>query len=231
MHCPRRQPMRVLGVVALLAATCAAGIVTPTASAADSPSLRFAPEAMVDWEPHSFNGRTRYQLVTRDGRAAVRAECDGGTGSGLVLRRKIDLRATPVVAWRWRVDAVYSGLDPHSQSGDDYPARLYVVDEHSVLRWRTRAINYVWANSQPQGSDWPNPFTDKAHMVAVASGAPTGNDGWHTAKRNIRADFERFHDRELDSVNAVAIMTDCDNAGQSTEAWYGAIRFLPAAAR
>ena len=194
----------------------------------DTTALHFPPAAIADWDTHSFNGRTGYRLVEHDDREAVQAECDGGTGSGLVLRRDIDLRETPIVEWRWQVASVYGGLDPHSESGDDYPARLYVVDEHSVLRWRTRAINYVWANSQPAGADWPNPFTGKAHMVALASGAPTDDGGWRTARRNIRADFERFHDRELDRINAVAIMTDCDNAGQRSRAWYGGIRFLPA---
>lgn len=189
-------------------------------------SLRFAPAEILEWETHSFNGTTEYRLAERDGEPAVHARCNGGTGSGYVLQREIDLEATPIMEWRWRVDAVYEGLDHRSKEGDDYPARIYVVDRHGVLRWRTRAINYVWANSQPEGSDWPNPFTDRAHMVAVASGVPE-DKGFRSQRRNLRKDFQHFHGRELGSVNVVAIMTDCDNAGQSAEAWYGAIRFLP----
>lgn len=198
-------------------------------STAAAESLRFTPADILDWQTHSFNGRTEYRLGERDGEAAVHARCEGGTGSGHVLQKKIDLGATPIMEWRWRVDAVYEGLDPNSKAGDDYPARIYVVDRHGVLRWRTRAINYVWANSQPAGSDWTNPFTDRAHMVAVASGVPE-DKGWRSQRRDLREDFQRFHGRELDSVNVVAIMTDCDNAGQTAEAWYGAIRFLPAEA-
>lgn len=201
----------------------------PAVLLSQSPGVAFNAADIIGWETVSFSGTTDYELVERDDQSAVHADCNGKSGSGLVLRKPVDLTETPVVEWRWRVGRVYQGLDPHSEAGDDYPARLYVVDEHSFLRWRTRAVNYVWANSQPVGADWSNPFTDKAHMVAVSSGTPeAGDDGWRTVRRNIRRDFERYFDRTLDSVSAVAIMTDCDNAGQRTEAWYGDIRFLPA---
>lgn len=211
-------------------ATAAIAIAVPTAAVGQSSSaLRFTPDDIMAWESVSFSGTTDYQVVERNGRTTVHADCNGKSGSGLARRESIDLTQTPVVEWRWRINEVYKGLDHQSESGDDYPARLYVVDEHSFLRWRTRAVNYVWANSQPVGADWPNPFTDKAWMVAVSSGTPeAGKHGWRTVRRNIREDFQRFFDRSLDEITAVAIMTDCDNAGQQAEAWYGDIRFLPA---
>ncbi|WP_420427598.1 DUF3047 domain-containing protein [Algiphilus sp.] len=226
--CPQRAQRapsrRMPTLLALLVLLFGNDVVTAQPTAA-----RYSPQQILQWETVSFSGTTDYRLVERDGQPAVHADCNGQSGSGLALRTPIDLTETPIVEWRWRVDQVYQGLDPHRKDGDDYPARLYVVDEHSFLRWRTRAINYVWANRQTIGSDWPNPFTDKAHMVAVNSGAPaTGEDGWQTVRRNIRRDFERYFDRSLDEITAVAIMTDCDNAGQKAEAWYGEIRFLPA---
>jgi hypothetical protein len=47
------------------------------------------------------------------------------------------------------VDHVYKGLDGRTQAGDDYAARIYVIHDGGLFAWRTRAINYVWANSQP----------------------------------------------------------------------------------
>lgn len=223
-------PASRLPALGWLAATAAVATALPAVLFAQSSSaLHFAPAEIMTWETVSFSGTTDYQLVERNGRSTVHADCNGKSGSGLALRRPVDLTQTPIVEWRWRVNGVYQGLDPHSESGDDYPARLYVVDEHSFLRWRTRAVNYVWANNQPVGTDWANPFTDRAWMVAVSSGTPDAEeDGWRTVRRNIRKDFERFFDRTLDEITAVAIMTDCDNAGQKAEAWYGDIRFLPA---
>jgi hypothetical protein len=47
-----------------------------------------------------------------------------------------------------------------------------------------------------------------------------------TERRNVLEDFRRLHDLEPTHIDALAIMTDCDNAGQSTTAWYGPIRWL-----
>ncbi len=94
------------------------------------------------------------------------------------------------------------------------------------LRWRTRALNYVWSSKKERGADWPNAYASQARMIAVRSGEDA--DGvWRTERRNVLEDFQRYHDRSPDEINAVAIMTDCDDVGQPVEAWYGEIRFLP----
>lgn len=189
----------------------------------------FKPSDILEWEVHAFADETGYELVDTDQGEVIHAQCEGNSASGLYHRKTIDLTETPVVEWRWRVDDPVNPEDETSKSGDDYAARLYVVDEHSYLRWRTRAVNYVWASQQPRGSDWENAYQSRAQMVAVESGAPDeDDDGWRTHRRNVREDFKRFHDRELDDLSVVAIMTDCDDTGKPVEAWYGQIRFLPA---
>lgn len=186
--------------------------------------LAFTPrEILATWQRESFQGETAYAL---DGEA-LRARCRD-SASGLFLRQTIDLRATPVIEWSWRVDAVFDGaVDETSKAGDDFPARLYVVRENPVLVWRTRALNYVWASAMPAGASWPNPFAAQAEMVALRSGAPATPGQWVSERRNIREDFRRYHGQEVDRIDAVAIMTDCDNRGGTAEAWYGPIRFLP----
>jgi len=206
----------------LASAALAGALASPAAFA----GLDFGPEDIIGWAPHSFVGTTDYQLVETDGRLAVRAACTEGTASGLFYRRDIDLTETPVVEWEWRVDATLSGIDETTRRGDDYPARLYLVDEAPVLRWRTRALNYVWSSTSERGQDWPNAFASQARMIAVATSEDAGS-GWRTERRNVLEDFRRFHDREPTRINAIAVMTDCDNTGQETHAWYGNIRFLP----
>lgn len=46
-----------------------------------------------------------------------------------------------------------------------------------------------------------------------------------TESRNLRKDFKRFYGLELDQIDAIAIMTDCDNSGRSGRAHYRRIRF------
>lgn len=203
-------------IAALLSLAAADGMSAPA----------FAPADIITWAPHAFAGTTDYRLVEIDGRQAVQATCTDGTASGLFYRQDIDLTRTPIVEWEWRVDESLTGIDETTRAGDDYPARLYLVDEAPFLRWRTRALNYVWSSTSEPGSDWPNAFASQARMIAVA-GAEHAGQGWRSERRNVLEDFRQHHDREPERINALAVMTDCDNTGQQTRAWYGNIRFLP----
>ncbi|MGK7297158.1 MAG: DUF3047 domain-containing protein [Candidatus Wenzhouxiangella sp. M2_3B_020] len=185
---------------------------------------------ILDWETQSFEGRTNYAIVTgADADAdhgAIRASCRDATASGLVLEREHRLADAPVLEWRWRVDSTYAGIDETTKDGDDYPARVYVVAE----RWpafRSRAINYVWASSRPPGATWENAYASQFMMVAVRSGDRQLGE-WVTERRNVLEDFRELHDLDPETVDALAIMTDCDDAGQSATAWYGPIRWLSA---
>lgn len=214
--------MRVKGsVMATVMAGLMAGV-TALALPCMALALEFTPRDILAWQSESFQGQTVYAM---DGEA-LRARCFN-SASGLFLERKIDLRVTPVIEWSWRVDAVFdASVDETSKAGDDFPARLYVVRDGGVAVWRTRAINYVWASAMPVGSSWPNPFASQARMVALRSGAPAAPGQWVTERRNIREDFRRFHGRDVETIDAVAIMTDCDNRAATAEAWYGRVRFL-----
>ncbi|EAR23534.1 DUF3047 domain-containing protein [Nitrococcus mobilis] len=176
------------------------------------------------WEEKSFQGHTDYTLVKLDGETVLHARCDAAA-SVLYLKRHIDLRQTPWLRWRWRVARTFTNVDERSKQGDDYPARVYVVADGGLLPWRTRAVNYVWASREPKGSDWPNAYTGNAHMVALRSGS-ADNKHWEVEARNVRQDFKRFYGKDVERIDGVALMTDCDNTGGRAEAWYGDIEFL-----
>jgi hypothetical protein len=174
------------------------------------------------WTEVIFDGRTDYRAEE----ACLRALSDNAA-SGLVRRQEVDLTEKPELVWRWRADKLLRGAeaDEQSKDGDDFLARVYVVHE-TLLPWRSRAVNYVWTRDVPVGEHWDNPFAGQAVMVAVQSG-PEGLGEWHSFRRDVRADFKRFHDRDIDSVQAVAIMTDTDNTGGRAEACYELPRFAP----
>lgn len=186
----------------------------------------FTPAEIVTWSERSFQGHTRYRLVEVDGEAAVHARCQR-SASALYLERRIDLRETPILEWRWRVRDTYGEeVDETTRGGDDYPARIYAVRSGGLLVWRTRAVNYVWASGQPLGARWPNAYARQAGMIAVDAGeAEAGR--WVTRRRNLRDDFEKLHGERPEFVDGLALMTDCDDLGAEMEAWYGAIRLLP----
>jgi hypothetical protein len=207
-------------------------------------------ELPAQWQPLRFRKIPRgtdYRLVEDGGVVVVRAESRGGA-SGLVRKIRIDPRAYPVVQWRWKVAGVLEKGDVHTRAGDDYPARLYITFAYDPARLGfgerlkakaiklfygeyppAGAINYIWANKAPVGTAVPNAYTDRVRMVAVESG-PDRAGQWVTETRNVAADFRRLFGEEPPPVSGVAIMTDADNTGGAATAYYGDIRFLPAAA-
>jgi len=190
-------------------------------AAAPVPAAEEITSPINGWDEVIFDGRTLYNR-TED---CVKAVSDG-TASGLVRRREIDLRENPVLAWRWRADKPLRGAnaDEQSKAGDDFLARVYVVHK-GFFPWQSRAVNYVWTREVPEGSHWPNPFASQAVMVAVQSGE-AGLGEWQAFRRDVRADFRRFHDQDIETLDAVALMTDTDNTGGRAEACYKLPRWV-----
>ncbi len=183
----------------------------------------FSAGSLHEWQEKSFVGHTRYQFVTDVGSQSLEATANG-TASGLFREITVDLNKTPYLNWSWWVDGVIQGNDEKLKSGDDYPVRIYVVVSGGFFFWRTRAINYVWSNSQPIDSHWRNAYTRRAAMVAVRSGAQQSGQ-WVSEKRNVREDFRRLFGNDIDQIDAVAIMSDSDNSGAQVRARYGDIFF------
>jgi hypothetical protein len=207
-----------------LAAVLALAVTVPAIAA--EPVGAFSAGELGGWQEKSFKGNSRYELTELDGRQVLHASCDGGA-SVLYREQKIDLNATPVLQWSWRVDETFTGVNERSKAGDDYPARVYVVVDGGLLAWRTIAMNYVWASAQPKDSAWDNAFVGNAKMLALRSGSGEAGQ-WQQESRNVREDFRSFHGRDIDRIDGVAVMTDCDNTGGQAEAWFGDIRFVPA---
>jgi hypothetical protein len=184
----------------------------------------FATAGLAGWEEKSFFGKTDYQ-ITKQGNETVLKATSQAAASGLFKKKRIDLQQTPYLNWRWRVDTPLHSLDEKTKSGDDYGARVYVVIDGGLFFWKTKAINYVWASAVPAGESWPNAFAgNSAMMLALRSSTDTAAT-WYLEKRNVAADLKEFFGTEVRYIDAVAIMTDTDNSGQQTTAYYDNIVF------
>jgi len=171
------------------------------------------------WEEKSFKGETVYRVVPDAESAGYCLRADSrGTASGLFFPREYDLRDYPILSWRWKISAPVPGGDETRKSGDDYAARVYVIFPHWLF-FKTRSINYIWANRLPQGEHLPNPFTGNAIMLAVESGGANAGR-WMTERRNVYEDYRRLFGEEPPRVGAIAVMTDTDNTGAEATAYY-----------
>ena len=177
------------------------------------------------WTPKVFRGETVYTLVEDGGTTVLKAE-SRGSASGLVKEIRLDPRSAPILRWSWKIERTLPSGNERTKAGDDYAARVYVVFP-SALFWRTRAVNYIWANRLPVGESLPNAYTSNAVMVAVESG--NGKAGtWVHEERNIYEDYRELFGQDPPQLGAVAIMTDTDNTGEEAVAWYGDISLGPA---
>ncbi len=173
------------------------------------------------WKAKSFVGQTAYTPVPAEG--LLLAESDA-TASGLFFEQAVDLRATPWLNWTWKAGNVLANVNEREKSGDDYPARVYVVAKGGLAFWKTKALSYVWSSAEPEGAMWPSAFTSNARMIAVRSG-PARLGELLTERRNVREDWRRAFGEDIETLDAVAIMTDTDNSGQRAKAWYGRVWF------
>ncbi len=193
------------------------------AATASSTLEMLQPGTLDGWTARSFAGDTSYQTVVLDGIQAVRAQAEA-SASGLYREHRVALDAWPLLRWRWRVRAMTPVADERSREGDDFVARVYVIASHPLFFWKTRAICYVWAGALKAGQDWPNPYNENVHMVAL-NGMGDAAGEWVEHQRNVAADFKRYFGEAPTEIDAVALMTDTDQSGGSATAWYADMHF------
>jgi hypothetical protein len=211
----------------LLVATCALALsVTVSAPSALSQLAvsDFSGSALKGWQEKSFKGITVYKLRTGDERTILEAESKN-SASGLFKEVDVDLEKYPYLNWSWRVDQPLDTGNERVKSGDDFAARVYVVIDGGIFFWKTRALNYVWANKADKSEQWPNPFAGKNVMMMAIRNRDDNTTEWYNEKRNIAEDLKRAFGKSFNKIDAVAVMTDTDNSEGYAKAQYGEIFF------
>jgi hypothetical protein len=184
---------------------------------------KFSEGDLAGWEEKSFEGFSQYRFVETDKGKVLHASTNG-KASGLFKEVPVDLTKTPWINWSWKIENTFKGNNERSKEGDDYAARIYVVVSGGIFFWNTKALNYVWASHEPQGSTWPNAYTENARMLAVRTGdAQIGM--WTNEKRNVREDLQSIFGEDITRIDVIAVMVDGDNTGQSATSYFGDIFF------
>jgi len=208
--------MKILAAILLL-------IISHTAQAERINIANMSSSQIDDWSVEAFQGLTDYRMVNIEGERALLASSKN-SASGLYRKQRIDLRETPFLNWRWRVEKPLNRQDEQSKQGDDYAARIYALVSGGMAFWRTKALNYVWSSSQPVGTQWDNAYTSQAKMVVIESGNQNVGQ-WRVYKRNVAEDMRELFGEEVTHIDGIAIMTDTDNSQGEAKAYYGDIYF------
>ena len=144
--------------------------------------------------------------------------------SGLGKEIKIDLDKTPFINITWKIEKDLSGIEENTKKGHDYAARVFVIKKTGATPLSNRAINYVFSSNNKVGLNWQSPYTKKSIDNVLASTKNNLNE-WITVKANVKEDFKKFHDLEVNELEGLAIMSDTDNPKLKSVAYYQNIYF------
>tara|TARA_B100000427_G_C15415801_1_gene554099 strand:- start:155 stop:730 length:576 start_codon:yes stop_codon:yes gene_type:complete len=167
--------------------------------------------------------KTKYTLGSNENGNYLKAEAEG-VASGLGIEKKINLLKTPYINITWKVEKDLSGIDELSKKGHDYAARVFVIKKTGSTALSNRAINYVFSSNEPINKFWKSPFTKKSTDY-VLSTTINNFDEWVTVKSNVREDFKKIYNLDVDEIDGVALMTDTDNSKKLAIAYYQNIYF------
>ena len=144
--------------------------------------------------------------------------------SGLGKEIKIDLNKTPFINITWKIEQDLKGIKEDSKKGHDFAARVFAIKKTGATPLSNRAINYVFSSNSEIGKSWPSPYTKKS-IDNVLSTTKEHMNKWVTVKSNVKKDFKKFHDLDVNELDGIAIMTDTDNSKLKAVSYYQSIFF------
>jgi len=169
------------------------------------------------------DNKTTYSVGSNENGNYLKAIADNAA-SGLGKEIKIDLNKTPFINITWKIEKDIPGIDETAKKGHDFAARVFVIKKTGATALSNRAINYVFSSNQDVGSNSPSPYTKKSVDNVLAT-TKTNLNEWVTVKANVKEDFKKFHNLDVNELDGIAIMSDTDNSKQKSITYYQNIYF------
>ena len=169
------------------------------------------------------DNKTAYSVGSNENGNYLIAIADNAA-SGLGKEIKIDLNKTPFINITWKIEKDIPGIDETAKKGHDFAARVFVIKKTGATALSNRAINYVFSSNQDVGSNSRSPYTKKSIDNVLAT-TKTNLNEWVTVKANVKDDFKKFHNLDVNELDGIAIMSDTDNSKQKSITYYQNIYF------
>ncbi len=144
--------------------------------------------------------------------------------SGLGKEIKINLNLTPIINITWKVERNLDGIKENTKKGHDFAGRVFVIKKTGATPLSNRAVNYVFSSNNSVGKNWPSPYTKKSIDNVISTTKEHMNE-WVTVKANVKKDFKKLHDLDVNEIDGIAIMTDTDNSNMTAITYYQNIYF------
>ena len=169
------------------------------------------------------DNKTIYTVGSNEKGNFFKAVADNAA-SGLGKEVKIDLNKTPFINITWKIEKDLVGIKENTKKGHDFAARVFAVKKTGATPLSNRAINYVFSSNNEIGFNSSSPYTKKSMDNVLASTKNNLNE-WVTVKSNVKEDFKKFHDLDVNELDGLAIMSDTDNSKMRAVAYYQNIYF------
>tara|TARA_B110000008_G_scaffold247377_1_gene258791 strand:- start:246 stop:896 length:651 start_codon:yes stop_codon:yes gene_type:complete len=169
------------------------------------------------------DNNTNYSIGSNENGNYLKAIADNAA-SGLGKKVKIDLNKTPIINITWKVEKDLPGIKENTKKNHDFAARVFVIKKTGATPLSNRAINYVFSSNNAVGFNSPSPYTKRSIDNVLATTKLNLNQ-WVTVKANVKEDFKKFHNLNVNELDGLAIMSDTDNSKMITISYYQNIYF------
>ena len=169
------------------------------------------------------DAKTLYSIGNNENGSYLKAVAENAA-SGVGKEININLDKTPFINITWKIEKDLKGIKENTKKGHDFAARVFVIKKTGATPLSNRAINYVFSSNSNVGETWPSPYTKKSIDSVLASTKSNLNE-WVTVRANVKEDFKKFHDLDVEELSGIAIMADTDNSKLTAVSYYQNIFF------
>jgi hypothetical protein len=197
------------------------------------------------WKELTFKNKSPNSFSAVEGGAGVQVE-SRGTVSVLYRPLEADLTATPVLAWRWRVDSAPPPTDLTKKGGEDRALALYVAFAYDPTRAGAmekfkraaasvtgerplpgRLLIYTWGGDGRSRGWFDNPYLKGFSKMKVLRGpdAPLGT--WVNEQVDLVADHQEAFGYPPSRPTELSLSCDSDDTKAAAAGAIADLAFQP----
>jgi hypothetical protein len=195
------------------------------------------------WRELAVSGKPGNRFVGQpDGAIEV---ISSSSVSRLYRPLQVDLGATPVLTWQWRVDEPVPPTDLTKKGEDDTALTIYVgfpwdPDRASFTERLTRplveayvgddapgrVLAYVWGGKQRRNDMVKSPHLRSSGFMRVLRPADSPTGQWFEERVDVVEDYRQAFGEDPPSPSQLAISADTDNTRSRSHGFVRALAFL-----
>jgi hypothetical protein len=178
------------------------------------------------WEKYETpRGHPAYDFtVVEDGGRRALALRSADDHSTIAKQIRVDLGATPLLTWQWKVVSLPRGADLRERATSDATGHIFVVWPRFPALVRSRLIGYVWDPALPVGTVVASRKTGTVTFVVARSGERELGR-WVDERHDVAADHRKIFGEAPAMPGAVALSIDTNDTRAAAEALFGRITF------